>query len=159
MEMLNRVEFAYDSLEEAFPNVDPLVEPAGDNILVQIRSPKSKTKGGLHLVTDTRDTEFWTTQVAIVRALGPVAYRYHDRVDADGNLQFWPEGPWCKVGDFVRVPKFGGDRWTVKVPKPDGSTTNTYDTDADYEALMIIFRAREIIGRITGDPLAIKAFI
>lgn len=153
MEVLNRVEFAYDSLEEAFPTVDPLVEPSGDNVLVQIRTPKSKTKGGLHLVTDIRDTEFWATQVAIVRALGPVAYRFHD------TLEFWPEGPWCKVGDFVRVPKFGGDRWTVKVAQAPREKTSIYDTDADYEALMVIFKAKEIIGRITGDPLALKAFI
>lgn len=151
--MLNRVEFDYGSLDEAFPKVDPLVEPAGDNILVQIRSPKKATKGGIILVTDVRDTEFWASQVAKVLALGPVAYRYHD------TLQHWPEGPWCEVGDYVRVPKFGGDRWTVKVPKPDGTTTSTYDTDADYEALIVMFRAKEVIGKVTGNPLALKAFI
>lgn len=159
MEMLNRVEFDYGSLAEAFPKVDPLVTPCGDNILVQIRSPKKTTKGGILLVTDVRDTEFWATQVAKVLALGPVAYRFHDRLGADGKLEFWPEGPWCEVGDFVRIPKFGGDRWTVKVAKPDGTTSNAYDTDADYEALIVMFKAKEIIGRITGDPLALKAFI
>lgn len=153
MEMLNRVEFDYGSLDEAFPPVDPLIMPAGDNILVQVRSPKKVTKGGIHLPTDVRDTEFWTSQVGKVIALGPVAYRYHD------TLEFWPEGPWCKVGDFIRVPKFGGDRWTVKVPKADGTITSVYDTDADYEALMIMFKAKEMIGMVTGDPLAIKAFI
>lgn len=153
MEMLNRVEFDYGSLDEAFPKVDPLVTPCGDNVLVQIRSPKRTTKGGIHLVTDVRDTEFWATQVAKVLALGPVAYRYHD------TLEPWPEGPWCAVGDYVRIPKHGGDRWTVKVKKDDGTITSPYDTDADYEALIVMFRAKEIIGKITGDPLALKAFI
>ena len=153
MEVMNRIEFAYDNLDEAFPPVDPLVAPCGDNVLVQIRSPKTKTKSGIHIVTDMRDTEFWVTQVAIVRAVGPVAYRFHD------TLEPWPEGPWCEVGDYVRVPKHGGDRWTVKVPIADKEKTSVFDIDANYEAMMVIFRAKEIIGKITGDPTLIKAFL
>ena len=122
MEMLNRVEFDYGSLAEAFPEVDPLVEPCGDNVLVQIRSPKRTTKGGIHLVTDVRDTEFWATQVAKVLALGPVAYRYHD------TLEYWPEGPWCNVGDFVRIPKHGGDR-CPNYPS-EGDARYVLETDA-----------------------------
>ena len=26
-------------------------------------------------------------------------------------MQGWPEGSWCEVGDYIRVPKWGGDRW------------------------------------------------
>ena len=114
--------------------------PSGDNILVQIRTPKTVTKGGIHLVNDVRDTEFWATQVAKVRALGPVAYRFHD------TLAPWPEGPWCEVGDFVRVPKYGGDRWTVKVEGGD-------------DALIVIFDDLNIVGKITGDPTKVKAFL
>lgn len=154
MDVMNRVEFAYDSLDEAFPKVDPLVEPFGSRVLVQIRTPKTKTKGGLHLVTDVRDTEFWATQVAVVRALGPNAFR-----DRKSN-QPWPEGAWCEVGDFVRVPKFGGDRWTVPVPKEVAQTSGgVIMPDEKYEALMVIFNDTDLIGKITGDPLAIKAFI
>ena len=154
MDVLNRVEFAYDSLEEAFPTVDPLVEPFGSRVLVQIRTPKTKTKAGLHLITDARDTEFWATQVAKVRAIGPNAFK-----DRRTN-EYWPEGAWCQVGDFIRVPKFGGDRWTVKVPKAAAAATpGVILPDENYEALMVIFNDTDVIGRITGDPLAIKAFI
>jgi co-chaperonin GroES (HSP10) len=141
MEMLNRVEFDYGSLEEAFPEIDPLVTPCGDNVLVQMRSPKQKTKGGIHLITDVQDTEFWANQVAKVLALGPVAYKHHQ------DLTDWPEGPWCKVGDFVRVPKHGGDRWTVKVP------------GGEHESLIVMFKAREVIGVITGNPFDMKSYI
>lgn len=141
---INKITFAYDSEEEAFPEVDPLTAPAGSNVLVQIRTPKKKTSGGIHLISDARDTEFWTTQIGKVRAIGPLAY--HNR----NTFQPWPEGAWCKVGDYVRVPKFGGDRWTVPIP------------GTDDEALMILFKDTDIGATIPGgweDALKIKAFI
>lgn len=154
MEVLNRVEFDYGSLTEAFPEVEKMVEPCGSRVLVQIRTPKRVTKGGIHLPTDTKDTEFWATQVAIVRAIGPNAFR-----DRTTNA-YWPEGAWCEIGDFVRVPKFGGDRWTQRVPKRDSETHGGIIVpDEAYDALFVIFNDTEIIGRIVGDPLAIKAFI
>jgi hypothetical protein len=58
----------------------------------------------------------------------------------------WPEGSWCTPGDYVRVPKYGGDRW--EVPLSNGES-----------ALFVIFNDLDIIGQVTGDPLAIRAFI
>lgn len=154
MDVLNRVEFDYGSLAEAFPEVERMVEPCGSRVLVQIRTPKRVTKGGIHLPTDAKDTEFWATQVAIVRAIGPNAFK-----DRKTNMP-WPEGPWCKVGDFVRVPKFGGDRWTQKAPKGESQThAGVIIPDESYEALFVIFNDTEIIGRIVGDPLALKTYI
>jgi hypothetical protein len=46
----------------------------------------------------------------------------------------------------VRVPKYGGDRW--EVPLPNGES-----------ALFVIFNDLDIIGKVEGDPLAIRAFI
>jgi hypothetical protein len=63
------------------------------------------------------------------------------------TMEPWPEGNWCKPGDFVRVPKYGGDRWTVKT------------ADGADEALLVIFNDLDLIGKVTGDPLGIKAFI
>lgn len=137
----NRIEFAYADIDEAFPVVDPLIRPTGSRILVQIRTPKKVTKGGVLLITDARDTEYWSTQVGLVRAIGPNAFR-----DRRTNTE-WPEGAWFAVGDFVRVPKFGGDRWTVPVP------------ESEYEALMVIFNDTDVTGVITGDPRDIKAFV
>ena len=74
-------------------------------------------------------------------AIGPVAFKNRN------TMEPWPEGAWASPGDFVRVPKHGGDRWTVKVP------------DSEYEALFVVFNDLDITGKITGDPLAIKAFI
>ncbi len=100
----NAVGFGYESVEEAFPDVDPRLTPMGDYILVMIRVPKMQTVGGIALGSEDRRTDFDNTQVAKVIAIGPMAFKWQ----RDGSD--WPEGAWCKVGDFVRIPKYQGDR-------------------------------------------------
>ena len=128
-----------DALAEAFPAVDAGVQPFGSRVLVQIRTPKKKV-GSILLVQDTKDTEKWNTQVAKVIAVGSLAYKNRNTQEP------WPEGQWCQPGDFVRVPKYGGDRWEVPLNK-------------DENALFVIFNDLDVIGKVTSDPLAIKAFI
>ena len=146
MDLINRVTYDYADLDEAFPACDPGVEPFGSRLLVQIRTPKKKTKGGIILQSggDTQETEFWTTQVAKVLKVGPLAFKNRN------TLESWPEGSWCAAGDFVRIPKFGGDRWTV---------TLSGSGDDKVEALIVIFNDLDVIGKITGDPTTMKAFI
>ena len=139
--VLNKVEYAYDSPDEAFPPVDPGVQPFGSRVVVQIRSPKKKTKGGIILTEDTIDTEMWNTQVAKVIAIGELAFKNRNTQEP------WPEGSWCQPGDFVRVPKYGGDKWSVRYG------------DDDTEILFVIFNDLDLIGKVTGDPLAMKAFV
>lgn len=140
-ELSNKVEFGYDSLDEAFPPCEPGIRPFGSRVLVQIRTPKNKTKGGIILTSETRETDAWNTQIAKVRSVGELAFKNRT------TMEPWPEGSWCEPGDFVRVPKYGGDRWTVKT------------ASGDDEALLVIFNDLDLVGKVTGDPLAIKAFI
>lgn len=133
-----------NAIAEAFPAADAGVQPFGSRVLVQIRTPKTKTAGGLILHSESRDTEKWNTQVARVVNVGPLAFKNRD------TMQSWPEGSWCKPGDFVRVPKYGGDRWEVPLGMKDGNNES---------AMFVIFNDLDIIGQVTGDPLAIKAFI
>jgi co-chaperonin GroES (HSP10) len=133
-----------DAIAEAFPAANAGVQPFGSRVLVQIRTPKTKTAGGLILHSESRDTEKWNTQVARVVSVGPLAFKNRD------TMQSWPEGSWCQPGDFVRVPKYGGDRWEVPLGMKDGSHES---------AMFVIFNDLDIIGQVTGDPLAIKAFI
>lgn len=139
-ELSNKVSFNYASLDEAFPPCEPGVAPFGSRVLVQIRTPKRKTAGGIILTSETRETDAWNTQNAKVLALGELAFKNRT------TMEPWPEGSWCDVGDFVRVPKYGGDRWTVKV------------NNGEDEALLVIFNDLDIIGKVV-DPLAAKAFI
>jgi len=137
----NKISFDYADLDEAFPPCDPGVVPFGSRVLVQIRTPKTKTKSGIILTNEARETELYNTQVAKVRAVGSLAFKNRN------TMEPWPEGSWCEVGEFVRVPRYGGDRWTVKA------------TDSDDEAVVVIFNDLDLVGKVTGDPLAIKAFL
>ena len=130
-----------NAMAEAFPAVDAGIQPFGSRVLIQIRTPKKKTSGGIILDIGTQDTEKWNTQIGKVISLGPLAFKNRN------DMTEWPEGAWCKSGEFVRVAKYGGDRWEVKIPNSDES------------AMFVIFNDLDIIGQVTGDPLAIKAFI
>lgn len=141
VDLPTRSVLGYRSLEQAFPDVPPGVRPFGNRVLVQIRTPMTRTASGLFVPEQSRETEQWNTQVAKVIALGPLAF--HNQT----TNELYPEGAWCKVGDFVRCPKYGGDRWNVPVP---GS--------AD-PALFVLFTDLDLLGMIEGDPLAQVAFL
>jgi co-chaperonin GroES (HSP10) len=112
---------------------------------VQLRRTKQKTTGtGIILVEETKETEKWNNMVAKVIEVGPLAFKNRD------SMQGWPEGSWCEVGDYIRVPKWGGDRWEVKVNEED---------DREDPALFMILNDHEIIAKVIGDPLAMKAFL
>ena len=129
----------------AFPSVDPGAKPLGGRILVQLRRTKKKaTSAGIILVEETKETEKWNNMVAKVILIGPLAFKNRD------TMQPWPEGSWCAIGDYIRVPKWGGDRWEVKVPGED---------DLEDPALFMILNDHEVIATVTGDPLAMKAFL
>ena len=136
-----------DALAEAFPAVNAGVRPFGSRVLVQIRTPRKISRGGIHLSPETQDTEKWNTQVAKVGALGPVAFKNRT------TLEGWPEGEWCSIGQFVRVPKYGGDRWEVTVPGPKGVAGD------DVSALFVLFNDLDLLGDVYVDPLSVKAFI
>jgi len=125
----------------AFPEIDPGIVPFGSRVLVQIRRAKSVTSGGIILHSDTKETEKWNTQIARVVAVGPLAFRNRE------TQELWPEGSWCEVGDFVRAAKYGGDRWEVPI------------SGDEEPALFVIFNDLDLIGKVTGNPLMIRAFI
>jgi co-chaperonin GroES (HSP10) len=131
-------------LDWAFPVVPPGATPLGGRILVQLRRTKKKTSGsGIILVEETKETEKWQNMVAKVIYVGPLAFKHRD------TMQSWPEGSWCEPGDFIRVPKWGGDRWEVEVPgQPD-----------EDPALFAVFNDHEMIAKVTGNPLNMKAYL
>jgi len=131
-------------LDWAFPVVNPGATPLGGRILVQLRRTKKKTSGsGIILVEETKETEKWQNMVAKVIHVGPLAFKHRD------TMQSWPEGSWCEPGDFIRVPKWGGDRWEVEVPgQPD-----------EDPALFAVFNDHEMIAKVTGNPLNMRAYL
>ena len=129
-------------LRAAWPAVDPGAKPLGARILVQLCRTKQKaTSAGIILIEETRETEKWNNMVAKVIEIGPLAFKKRD------TMEPWPEGSWCEVGDYLRVPKWGGDRWEVEVG------------DDEEKALFMILNDHEIIATVTGNPLEMKAFV
>lgn len=124
--------------EDVFPNVYPGFQPKGNRVLVQLRKAKDVSKGGILLVAETKATEKWNDVIAKVIALGPLAYK-----DVS-SMQDWPEGPWCKVGDLVRVIRYGGDRWSV----PHGES----------EVNFVVLQDREVIGVLDSYEVARTMF-
>jgi co-chaperonin GroES (HSP10) len=132
----NRSTIAYDNLGDAFPAADPGLVPFGSDVLVQLRTPRRMTAGGIALAEESRETDQWNTQVAKVIAFGPVCFCNRE------TLAAWPEGAWCVVGDYVRVPKYGGDRWWVDAP---GSI--------DGKALFVLVNDLDLKGRVPPDKV------
>ena len=144
--MSNTLEASSEAeLAWAFPSVEPGARPLGGRILVQLRRTKKKaTSAGIILIEETKETEKWQNMVAKVIEIGPLAFKHRD------TMLSWPEGSWCVAGDFIRVPKWGGDRWEVKVPNED---------DLEDPALFMILNDHEAIAKVVGDPLAMKAYL
>ncbi len=139
------VAFNEAEISWAFPTVDPGAKPLGARILVQLRRTKKKTSmGGIILVEETKETEKWQNMVAKVIEIGPLAFKNRDTMNP------WPEGSWVVVGDYIRVPKWGGDRWEVQVEGED---------ELEDKALFMILNDHEIIAKVTSDPLAMKAYL
>lgn len=130
------------ALEDAFPNIDFGVKPLGSRVLVQVRLPKEKSTGGIILSEYTKEAEQDNTQVAKVIAVGPLAFKNRE------TMKPWPEGAWCKVGDYIVVPKYAGARWRRKAPNR-----------ADMKVEFVIFNDLDMLGMVEIDPLDVQAYI
>ena len=129
----------------AFPSVEPGAKPLGARILVQLRrSKKRMTSSGIILAHETRDTERAQNMVALVVEIGPLAFKHRE------TRLPWPEGSWCEVGDYIRVPKWGGDRWEIAHPG---------DAIDEEKPTFAVLNDHEVIAKLTGDPLEMKAFV
>ena len=143
IEKFSRVKTKSDpkALAWAFPDVDCGMTPYGGRIIVQLLRVKKKTEGGILLVKEDREAEKWNNMIGKIVEVGPLAFKNRD------TMKEWVEGVWAKKGDFVRVPKYGGDRWEVKI-------------EGDEEpVLFMTISDHELIAKVTGDPLSFKAFI
>ena len=136
----NQVAVTSADIEEAFPLVDPCFRPFGGRVVVQMRLPKKKLSSGIILPEDSRDTERAQTPIGVIRAIGPLAFKNRD------TMESWPEGTWAKVGDFVRVPRWTGDRFEKRL-------------DDDTVVEFFIMNDHELIGAVEGNHLDVKAYV
>ena len=90
-----------DSLDS---HSEKLPHPTGYRILILPFVTQGVTKGGIHLAKQTLDKERLATVVGYVVDLGPDAY---------GDLNKFPDGPWCKNGDWVIFGRYAGARFMI----------------------------------------------
>ena len=76
-------------------------QPTGWRIMVLPFKMKEKTKGGLVLAETTLEKQQVASQCGLVLAMGPQCYKDKER---------YPEGPWCKVNDWVMFARYAGSR-------------------------------------------------
>jgi len=128
----------------AFPEVTPGQAPFGGRVIIQLRRIK-KNAGKIILVEETKENEKWNNMIGKVVAVGPLAFKNRD------TMTSWPEGSWAQVGDYVRVPRWGGDRWERPVSNEENGDLNP--------VLFMTINDHELIARVTDDPLSFKAYV
>ena len=125
-----------EELARAFPVVNPGVKPLGARVLIQLRTVIERTKSGIVLPEDTKQFNKANTQLGKVVDLGAIAFCNRE------TGATWREGVWARHGDFVRVPKWGGDRFERLIP------------GTQEKAIFCIFSDHEIIAKV--DPEAFE---
>jgi len=78
-----------------------LPQPTGWRILVMPYRRKEKTKKGIILPDQALEKEHVATVCAYVLEVGPDAYMDKEK---------FPEGPWCKKGDWIIFGRYAGAR-------------------------------------------------
>lgn len=128
----------------AFPEVQPGQAPYGGRVIVQLRRIK-KNAGKIILVEETKENEKWNNMIGKVVAVGPLAFKNKD------TMASWPEGSWAEIGDYVRVPRWGGDRWERPVLNEENGDLNP--------VLFMTINDHELIAKVTDNPLSFKAYV
>ena len=85
--------------------LNTLPDPVGYRMLLKPYIPEKKTKGGILLSDKTTETMEMTTVVGLVIKMGELCYKDKDK---------FPEGPWCKAGQFVIYGRYAGARFKTK---------------------------------------------
>ena len=78
-----------------------LPKPTGWRILVLPFRMKEKTDAGILIGTESIDRQQVASQCGSVLAMGDSCYADKER---------YPNGPWCKVGDWVVFARYAGSR-------------------------------------------------
>jgi chaperonin GroES len=84
---------------------EKLPKPTGWRIIVLPFRMDEKTKGGILMGQDTLDKQQVASQCGNVLAMGSQCYKDKER---------YPDGPWCKKGDWVIFARYAGSRIQIE---------------------------------------------
>ena len=94
------------ALQEKYKEeTEKLPKPTGWRIIVLPFRMDEKTKGGILMGQDTLDKQQVASQCGNVLAMGPQCYKDKER---------YPDGPWCKKGDWVIFARYAGSRIQIE---------------------------------------------
>ena len=106
---------------------DKLPKPTGGRMIVLPFKMKEKSKGGIYFGQDTLERQQVASTCGLVLAQGPHCY----------DKEKFPEGPWCKEGDWVIFARYAGSRIQI-----DGGEVRILNDD---EVLATIANPEDIL--------------
>jgi len=127
------------NIDEAFPKVAFHRDPGkSTNYIVQLRSAKRVSKGGIVLAEQAREAEADNTTIGKVVAIGSGCFKH-------GDGRPWAEGSWFELGEYLQVPRYGGMRFRVKL--------------GDEYVNFVMFDHLQFLAKVTGNPMEIVDYI
>ena len=81
-----------------------LPQPVGYKILIAVPELSEKTEGGVYMPDSLKQAEETASIIGYVLKVGNEAYSDKDK---------FPDGPWCKEGDFIIFRSYSGTRFKV----------------------------------------------
>ena len=97
--------YSAEKLELDEDTTRKLPEPQGYKLLIAIPKLEEKTSGGVIIPDKLKGLEQTASIIGLVIAMGKAAYN-----DADK----FPDGPYCKEGDFVIFRSYSGTRFKLR---------------------------------------------
>ena len=94
--------------KEVTEEATKLPMPTGWRLLILHFKMKDKTKGGLYLGQETIERQQVGSNCGMVLKMGPHCY----------DKERYPEGPWCKKGDWVIFARYAGSRICLLYTSP-----------------------------------------
>ena len=86
-------------------SIDRLPQPTGWRILLLPYRGQIKTEGGVHIPDQVQERETLATVCGYILRVGPDAYNDTDK---------FPNGAWCKEGDWVIFGRYAGSRFKIE---------------------------------------------
>ena len=93
-----------ESTDEEARKAHQLPVPQGYKILISLPEPEKASDGGILKAQETIEREEVGSIVGFVLTLGAAAY---------GDTKRFPNGPYCKEGDFIIMRSYSGTRFKV----------------------------------------------
>ena len=104
MEAVTEIETKKSNSKEEDQKAKQLPEPSGYRILIALPNPEEKTEGGIIKAASLVERESVGSICGFVMKLGPDAYEDKKR---------FPNGAYCKEGDWIIMRSYSGTRFLV----------------------------------------------